>query len=376
MDELDESIKKQGYSGSTDIPKIVYLAAISRVFDDPVSLVVMGPSGSGKTYSIESGLQFITPSAIESIAGMSEKALPYLNIPLKHRVLFLGEASGMADGQGRTFLRQLMTEGKIDYLTVQKSQNGMDGAKLPTTEGPVCFMMATTANRIHHEDQSRMLVLNMVEDPARVREALRNQARGLTKSTVKLDLTPWHDLCDYIADNKMTVRIPYAERIADLLPTTGYKIQRDFPKVLALVRACALVHYNQRQTEGESGILADRSDYETVYALINKPLSEGIEATVKQPVRTVVEKVAELQAVGHSGDGISHSKLAEVLGIDRSTVGRNINAGISAGYLENRNPGQGKEAKVVLGERKLENGSVLPSPDEVFHSQRKPALAW
>lgn len=376
LQELEIALRKQGYAGSTDIPKLVYLAAISRVFDDPVSSVVMGPSGSGKTYSIESGLQFITPKAIENVSGMSEKALPYSNISFKNRILYLGEASGMAEGEGRTFLRQLLTEGKITYLTVQKTSNGMDGAKLTPTEGPVCFMMATTANRIHHEDQSRMLVLNMVEDPGRVREALRNQAKGLTKSTVKLDLIHWHELCDYVADNKIEVRVPYAERIADLLPVTGYKIQRDFPKVLALIRACALVHFNQRETDGEDTILANRSDYETVYALINKPLSEGLEATVKEPVRLVVETVQRLQAEGYSGEGISVSKLADILGIDRSTVGRNIHAAITAGHLENRNPGQGREAKVVLGDRPLKSDNVLPSAEEVFPPEKASALAW
>lgn len=75
LDALENELRKQGFAGKTDISKIVFLAATTRIFQDPVSLVVMGASGSGKTYSIESGLQFIPPESIENISGMSEKAL-------------------------------------------------------------------------------------------------------------------------------------------------------------------------------------------------------------------------------------------------------------------------------------------------------------
>src|SRR5690606_30715408 len=129
-------LRSQGFAGSTNIPKIVFLAATTRLFSDPVSLAVFGPSGVGKSYAVQAGLQFIPASEIESISGMSEKALPYLGseMALKNRVLFLGEAAGMADGNGRAFLRQLLTEGKIEYLTVQKTNAGLKGEKLPVVE--------------------------------------------------------------------------------------------------------------------------------------------------------------------------------------------------------------------------------------------------
>ena len=90
----------------------------------------------------------------------------------------------MAEGNGRTFLRQLMTEGKIDYMTVQKTSEGMKGEKLNTVEGPIAFMMATTANHIHHEDQSRMLVLNMDENLERVRDLLDKSVDGSHQASI------------------------------------------------------------------------------------------------------------------------------------------------------------------------------------------------
>lgn len=376
LDVLEDNLRKQGFAGKTDIPKIVFLSATTRIFQDPVSLVVMGASGSGKTYAIESGLQFIPPESIENISGMSEKALPYLSdISLKHRVLYLGEAAGMASGDGRAFLRQLMSEGKLDYLTVQKTANGMKGEKLPTVEGPISFMMATTANHIHHEDQSRMLTLNVEENPDKIRQALKNQALGLSKVKVPIDLTPWHKLHNYISDQKMEVSIPYAERIADLIPTNNVKVQRDFPKILALIKACALVHFDKRDGDGNKLVISERYDYETVYNLLNNPLSEGLEHSVKDGIRGVVLAVQEVGTNRDTIDGISHSRLAEYMNTDRSVVGRNIHAAISQGYLIDNNPGQGREAKVTLGDRKMSNGKALPSPDEIFATDTKPMKA-
>ncbi|WHS95359.1 hypothetical protein VPK21_005558 [Sinorhizobium kummerowiae] len=367
LDELDSELRKQGFAGATNIPRIVYLAATTRMFAEPVSLVVMGPSGSGKTHSIESGLQFIPPDAIESIAGMSEKALPYLSgLSLKNRVLYLGEAAGMADGNGRAFLRQLMTEGKLDYLTVQKTSTGMKGEKLPTVEGPISFMMATTANHIHHEDQSRMLTLNLDENPDRIREALRNKAIGRSKAEVKLDLEPWYELHNYIADKKMNIIIPYAEEIVDYIDVESLKIQRDFPKLLSTIKACALVHFSHREQDGDGNILANEQDYKTAYELLNEPISHGLEKSVRLGVVEVVEAVQHMAKTGMTADGVSQSQLAEHMKKDRSVVGRNIHAAVNQGYLTNENPGQGREAKVKLGSRKLPTGNALPSPEELF----------
>ena len=77
---------------------------------------------------------------------MSEKALVYLpNFDLKHKHLVIGEAAGMAEGGGRTLIRQLLSEGKVRYATVQSTSEGLEGAELPSLEGPCGLIMTTTA---------------------------------------------------------------------------------------------------------------------------------------------------------------------------------------------------------------------------------------
>src|SRR5689334_58626 len=117
LSALDLQLKAHGFAGSTHIPQLVFLAAYTRIFDNPVSLVIKGPSGSGKSFALQSGLNYISESAYERFSGMSDHALLYSGLDLKHRLLVIGEAAGLAEGKGRAFIRQLLTEGEIRYMT-------------------------------------------------------------------------------------------------------------------------------------------------------------------------------------------------------------------------------------------------------------------
>jgi hypothetical protein len=145
LDVFEASLRECGFSGSTNIPKLAFLALYTRM-RDPVSLVIKGPSGSGKSYALKAALKYLPTSAYEQFSGMSEKALIYSGLNLKNRFLIIQEAAGLAEGNGRVFLRQLITEGVVRYATVQSTSTGIVGKELPPMEGPTGLMMTTTAN--------------------------------------------------------------------------------------------------------------------------------------------------------------------------------------------------------------------------------------
>src|SRR5690606_10356843 len=116
------------------VPKLVYLTLITNVLDRPVSLLIKGSSGAGKSFSLRMGKQFIPTDAYEEFEGMSEKAIVYLGLNLKNKHLIIGEAAGMASGEGRTLMRQLLSEGQVRYATVQSTDKGLKGSELPTLE--------------------------------------------------------------------------------------------------------------------------------------------------------------------------------------------------------------------------------------------------
>lgn len=315
LDELEREIRNRGFAGSADIPKLAYLVLLTGMLRRPVSLVIKGPSGSGKSFSLDAALQFVPQAAYERFEGMSEKALVYLKgLNLKHRHLIIGEASGMADGDGRTLLRQLLSEGRVRYATVQSTDKGLVGTELPVLEGPTGLIMTTTATGLHPEDESRMLSVNIAESPELIAEALMAQALGARRKELPLNKAPWHALFEVVRSGPKEVEIPYVEEIAKRLPRTHDRIKRDFPQVLSLIAAHALLHSFNRSRRDRNTVLANADDYAAVRKLVNDPLSQGLAVAVPGGIRLVVEGVETL--IGNRnelfGKGVSQTKLSEL----------------------------------------------------------------
>lgn len=340
---------------------MVYLSTITRVFDDPVSLVIKGQSGSGKSFSLHAGLRYVPNAAYHEVHGLSNKALVHAaRHNLKHRFLVIQEAAGFGS-EGWPFLRQMLTEGKVTYMTVKQTRDGHEGADLTTVEGPMGVMMTTTENALHGEDETRLLSLYVDQSPRQIREALMMHARKINKPTQD-DLSRWHALHDWVCSGNTSVTIPYVEALLSKLPTSYPRVLRDTPKVLALIRAHAMLHQRSRDYAGGS-IVASAEDYAAVYQLVEEPLSNGLKASVPGHISEVTNAVCQLHQM--FGETVSQTDVAEFLKRDQGVVSRNIATAIREGFIENQNPGQGKVHAYIPGKRELPSSSVLPTPEEL-----------
>ena len=131
--------------------------------------------------------------------------------------------------------------------------------------------------------------------------------------------------------------------------------------------------FRRERTEGGT-IIATLEDYAAVYRLVAQSLAEGLEAEVPERIRQLVETVGELlkenekrrdREFAFGRNYVSQIQIAKKLGRDQSVVSRNVAAAIEAGYLVNEAPGQGREAQLIVGERQLPSGAVLPDPREL-----------
>lgn len=369
LDELENDLKKLGFAGPTDIVKLLYLALQTRRFAKICSAVIKAPSGRGKSFALNQALKFVPPSAYEYFSGMSEKAIVYSGLDLSHRFLVIGEAAGMSQGDGRAFLRQLLSEDQVKYMTVQKTEHGMKGEQLPTVKGPTGLIMTTTSNELHPEDESRMLSISLPDSHEQIRMALLAMAEGHSIKQ-EVDFSRWHTHDAFLDEGTREVFIPFAREIAERVPLTHYRVQRDFPKLLSLISSHALLHKCIRPTTDDGMTLATLDDYAVVLELVQRPFSEGLETSVPDNIRMLVKATSELLAstvntYPHFMEGISQQALAKQIGRDQSVVSRSLEAALAQGYLKNLNPGQGRQASIVLGDREIPSGFALPSPEEL-----------
>jgi hypothetical protein len=356
---FESVIESAGVVGETRATKLLYLAVTSRVLNRPISIAVKGPSSSGKSYTTESVLKFFPPDAYYALTAMSERALAYSNEPLKHRMLVLFEAAGMAGEMASYLIRSLLSEGQVRYETVEKTGSGMQ-PRLIEREGPTGLIVTTTRDGLHPENETRLLSITVTDTPEQTRAVMIAHAND---ANPEVDLTRWHALQEWIALSACEVVIPYASRLATLVPPVAVRLRRDFPALLSLVRAHALLHQVTRKRDAEGRVIATVEDYRAVRELIADLVAEGVEASVSATMRETVSAVADLSA----GDKPTTNKaVAERLGIDPSAASRRVDAATRRGYVVNQETGKGRRAKLVLGDPMPAELEVLPDPDELI----------
>ncbi|GAB9076954.1 hypothetical protein BDS110ZK23_24550 [Bradyrhizobium diazoefficiens] len=361
LGQLSGHLREHGFAGSTNNPLMVYLSTLTRMFDDPVSAVIKGRSSSGKSFALHAGLRYVPDAAYHLLHGLSSKSLLHAaKHNLKNRFLIIQEAAGFGS-EGWPFLRQMLTEGKLNYMTVKQTREGHEGAVLATVEGPMGVLMTTTQASLHGEEETRLLSLYADQSPEQIREALMMNARKSIRPTPE-DLSRWHALHDWVCSGNTSVEIPYVETLLSKLPTSYPRVLRDTPKLIALIRAHAMLHQMSRDCRAGS-IIATFEDYASVYPLVEEALSNGLKASVPRHIAEVVNAVCELHRL--FAGSVSQRDVADYLRQDQGNVSRNISTAVEEGFVENKNPGQGRVHEYVPGKRELPSSSVLPTPQEL-----------
>ena len=360
LDRFAVELSRIGVVGERRAAKLIFLAVTSRLLDRPVSVAIKGPSSGGKSFVVESTLKFFPPDAFYALTAMSDRALAYSNEPLKHRHLVLYEASGMASDFATYLIRSLLSEGRLRYETVEKTKEGLV-PRLIEREGPTGLIVTTTSLRLHPENETRMLSLTITDTREQTSAVFRALAQE--NNRVEVDLTQWHALQTWLATGPSGVVIPFAERLAELVPPVAVRLRRDFKTVLMLVRAHALLHQASRRKDERGRVIAEIEDYTVVRELIADLVAVGVEATVKPEVREVVNTVAALLEGGKNE--VRQSELKSALRLDKSAISRRVADALDGGFLKNLEDRKGRPARLVLGDALPDDLEVLPTPAQL-----------
>lgn len=358
LGRFGDELGRAGVAGDLRVAKLVYLALTSRHLPRPVSVAVKGPSSGGKSFAVEQVLRFFPEDAFYELTAMSERALAYSEEPIEHRFLVLAEAAGMS-GDFQTYLiRSLLSEGRLRYELVEKTSEGLR-PRLIEREGPTGLIVTTTADKMHPENETRLLSVTVDDTSQQTRSILKALA---SETVVEPNLEPWLALQRWVARADHEVTIPYAEALAEKMPAVAVRLRRDFVAVLSLIRAHAILHQATRNRDAEGRILAEIKDYTGVRDLVADLVAEGIEATVPVTVRETVNALGRL--VGdNNGDPVSVRPVAQELKLDNSAASRRLKSAINRGHVKNLENQRGKAGRYVLGEPMPEDLEILPAPE-------------
>lgn len=289
---------------------------------------------------------------------MSEKALAYSDEDFRHRFVVIYEAAGMASDFGSYLIRSLLSEGRIDYEFAEKTKDGIK-SRVICKEGPTGLLVTTTAPKLHSENETRLLSLTIKDTPQQTAAVMHALACG-QDIPAAVDYARWQALQKLLETGERRVVVPFAERLAELVPPIAVRLRRDFRLLLTLIEAHALLHRERRERNDQGRIISTLDDYDVVRELIADLFAEGVDATVKPETR---ETVAAVKALGK--DEVSVTEIAKCLKLDTGTASRRVRDAVSRGYLANNETRKGRPARIASGDLMPSDRQILPHPDEL-----------
>ena len=120
MDRVVQQVQSMGVVNEDELIQLIYLAATSRVLDQPINPLVKGASSAGKSSTTTRTLDLIGPDFVNYLTSSSALSLVYDDRPLAHTVLVIYEANQIQADENSMFamlLRTLISEGRIVHQT-------------------------------------------------------------------------------------------------------------------------------------------------------------------------------------------------------------------------------------------------------------------
>ena len=331
LDEISRDIDALGYVGEDTNKRLVYLVAVSRKLDDPLSAIVMSQSGAGKS-GLTEVIEKLTPAEdMVLLTRLTPQSLYYVEPGfLDRKLIVVEERSGSVEADYS--IRVLQSRKKlIAAAPIKDPTTGNMRTKIFTVEARAAFIEATTAGSVNHENATRCFELSMDESPAQTqriqeRQQIGRMRAGLTLRKEGEAISRKHWNAQRLLE-PLPVVIPYANKIT--FPSSWLRTRRDHARFLNLIEVSAFLHQYQRERDSEA-IVASIADYAVAYALAGEVLAETL-GDLRKPLR---EALSRIQAMATAEAGVSRRDIREALGLPDSTVRRWLAELVELEYLE------------------------------------------
>jgi hypothetical protein len=387
IDRVVSQVQSLGVVNESELIKLTYIGATSRILQNPINILIKGASSGGKSFTALHTLKLIGQDFVNELTSSSTLSLVYDTGPLAHTVMLIFEANQLQaakqadkDSTFAMLLRTLISEGRIVHQTTVEDPNSPTGRRVEriVREGPIA-LITTTTGELYSENETRMLSWQIHEDrnqTAAVMAGLSDRASGI--AITPSDLAVWHDLQRWIALGPNDAVIPFARQIASAIQPLMVRFRRDVGSLFNFIKASALLHQAQRQMD-DRGRVAIVDDYALAYPIFSKVMAESSGKSVPDNVRAVVKLIAEragaaaakptgmrfqrVEVAGHAAEvTISREQIGTATGIGEWAAYRSVHKAIDLGFLINNETRPKKPFRLVL-KHGVDEASVSLLPD-------------
>jgi hypothetical protein len=291
--ELDKKIVKE-------IPtrKTIFLCAQGRLVENcqiaSFNLLVNDEAGTGKDYVTNKTLEMSPPTQYVKKTRISPTVFTYW-----HNATYEPEWSW----DGKIFYTEDISEVILNSevfkvmcssgscATVVIRQRAID---IDIKGKPV--IITTTANSIPNPELTRRFeIVNLDESMDQTREIMKRHSLYAVKG-----ISPEYDqkIIDALGYLKrVRVKIPYAEKLTALFPSTSVMMRTKFPRFLDLIRASCAFHQYQRAQDDEGFFLADGQDYTIATEVMKKLISNKYLISLTKNQRKMIEFIEKMTEI-------------------------------------------------------------------------------
>jgi hypothetical protein len=332
LDQAARDIDALGYVGEETNKRLLYLVAVSRKLEDPLSAIVLSQSGAGKSGLTEVIEKLCPPEDVVLLTRLTPQSLYYTEPGfLDRKLVIVEERYGSLEADYS--IRVLQSRKKlIAAAPVKDPQTGNLRTKVFTVEARAAFIEATTASSVNHENATRCFELAMDEsreqtERIHARQRLSRTEAGLALRQEAERIIRRHTNAQRLLE-PLPVVIPYADRLT--FPSSWMRTRRDHARFLNLIEVVAFLHQHQRERRG-GAVVASLADYAVAYALAGQVLADTL-SDLKKPLREALERLRELSIEGQGS--VSRREIRETLGVPDSTVRGWLQELVELEYLE------------------------------------------
>jgi hypothetical protein len=281
-DLIPEHAALCGIAGEKTNVLVGYLAAVSRLLERPIMIILQSSSSAGKTTLMDAILAFIPPERRIKYSAMTGQALFYMGgADLAHKILAIVEEEGAE--KASYALKLLQSEGELRIASTGKDPHtGRMETQEYHLQGPVMIFLTTTSHTINDELENRALILTVDESREQTERihALQREARteaGLERKVKRDELLALHRVAQSLLQ-PLPVFNPYSTKLRFL--SDRLRTRRDHEKYLLLIDSLALLFQHQRERKtiaGREHVVATLDDIARANELAHEVLGRGLD---------------------------------------------------------------------------------------------------
>src|SRR5262249_45731186 len=148
---------------------------------------------------------------------------------------------------------------------------GPDGpvGKEVIKEGPTGFLTTTTLPELHSENETRVWSILVDDSAEQTKRVLATQAALADGTFVPQEVDDLHAVFNWLEHaGAKEVVVPFADALAKAMPDKPVRLRRDFPRLIQLIKSCALLYQQQRGRDEHGRVVASLGDYAMVRELV------------------------------------------------------------------------------------------------------------